>query len=53
MTMPILSENTTTQLSKSESQQLSKLESVITKGMKTFVEVGNALKEIRDSRLYR
>jgi hypothetical protein len=33
--------------------RLIELESVIETGIKTFVEVGNALLEIRDSKLYR
>jgi len=40
-------------LTKPEYAKLQTLEGVITKGMQTFVEVGTALKEIRDSRLYR
>jgi len=36
-----------------ESQRLSELEKVIAKGQKTFVEVGLALAEIRDLRLYK
>jgi len=36
-----------------ESQRLVALESVIKSGLQTFVEVGEALMEIRDSRLYR
>ncbi len=40
-------------LSPSESTRLEKCEAVIKKGLRTFVEVGNALLEIRDSRLYR
>ena len=32
--------------------RLGELEAVIERGLKTFVEVGNALREIRDSRLY-
>ena len=36
-----------------ESKRLIALESVISKGQKTFVEVGEALAEIRDSKLYR
>ncbi len=35
------------------SGRLAALEAIIERGMKTFVEVGNALLEIRDSRLYR
>lgn len=29
------------------------LEQVIERGLQTFVEVGNAIREIRDSRLYK
>lgn len=29
------------------------LEAAIERGLQTFVEVGNAIREIRDSRLYR
>lgn len=36
-----------------EPTRLARLEAVIEKGMRTFVEVGEALQEIRDSRLYR
>jgi hypothetical protein len=36
-----------------DDQRLSELEKVITRGKKTFVEVGLALAEIRDLRLYR
>jgi len=36
-----------------EAKELKTLEKVIERGMSTFVEVGNALKTIRDSRLYR
>jgi len=36
-----------------ESIRFTELESVIDVGLKTFVDVGNALLEIRDSRLYR
>ncbi len=41
------------QLSLSEAHRLEVLESVIDAGLQTFVHVGNALLEIRDSRLYR
>lgn len=41
------------QLSLIEVQRLEVLESVIDAGLQTFVHVGNALLEIRDSRLYR
>lgn len=40
-------------LSPTESTRLQKCEAVIEKGLQTFIEVGNALLEIRDSRLYR
>lgn len=36
-----------------ETERLSALETTIEQGLQTFVEVGNALMEIRDSRLYR
>lgn len=36
-----------------EEERLGELESVIERGLKTFVDVGMALLEIRDSRLYR
>ena len=36
-----------------ETNRLTALESVITNGLQTFVDVGSALLEIRDSRLYR
>lgn len=53
MTGQIIPSNTPTQLSKAEAQQLSKLESVISKGVKTFMQVGFSLQEIRAERLYR
>lgn len=40
-------------LTKSEAADLARLESVVDAGLQTFVEVGLALAEIRDSRLYR
>lgn len=40
-------------LTTGEATQLAELETVIERGLKTFVEVGNALLEIRDKRLYR
>ena len=40
-------------LTTKETEELGRLESVIDQGLKTFVEVGNALTEIRDKRLYR
>ena len=36
-----------------EAQRLDRCETIITRGMKTFIEVGNALSEIRDNQLYR
>ena len=45
--------NTDIQLTQLENDRLDSLEAVIERGKKTFVEVGAALMEIRDSRLYR
>jgi len=50
MTNKFMSENIITM---QESARLVELERTIETGMTTFVEVGNALMEIRDSRLYR
>jgi hypothetical protein len=36
-----------------ETGRLAELEQIVDRGLKTFVEVGQALSEIRDSRLYR
>lgn len=41
------------EFSTTESERLINLETIIEHGLQTFVEVGNALMEIRDSRLYR
>lgn len=41
------------ELTTTEQAQLEKCEAVIQSGMQTFIEVGNALCEIRDSRLYK
>lgn len=41
------------ELSLSEAQQLTSLEAIIETGLQTFVDVGQALMEIRGSRLYR
>ncbi len=41
------------ELSVQESQTLEQCEAVIERGLRTFVDVGNALLEIRDGRLYR
>jgi len=40
-------------LTRSEVQRLAELECVVKSGLAVFVQVGNALLEIRDSRLYR
>lgn len=40
-------------LTELEQRRLAKLEDVIRRGQQTFIEVGNALAEIRDSKLYR
>lgn len=40
-------------LSPSERRRLSALESIIRKGVETFYDVGSALREIRESKLYR
>ena len=40
-------------LTKQDMQRLRVLESTVEKGLTTFVEVGNALYEIRESRMYR
>jgi hypothetical protein len=40
-------------LSSSEAGRLAELETVIERGLQTFIEVGSALMEIRNSRLYR
>lgn len=42
-----------TELTTTEQAQLERCESVIQGGLQTFIEVGNALCEIRDSRLYK
>jgi len=41
------------ELTKLETNRLTELETVVAKGMETFIAVGQALKEIRESRLYR
>lgn len=45
--------NSSKPLSEAESDRLATLESVIERGMGTFVDVGSALLAIRDERLYR
>jgi hypothetical protein len=40
-------------ITKLETDRLDDLKAVIKRGAKTFIEVGNALEEIRDERLYR
>ena len=42
-----------TAITDAETSRLVECEAVIERGLKTFVDVGNALLEIRDSRLYR
>lgn len=42
-----------TELTKTEQSTLAKLEATIERGKKAFVEVGTALAEIRDGKLYR
>lgn len=49
----VLSEVTPHALTRPESARLIELENKIDKGEKTFVEIGLALSEIRDQRLYR
>jgi hypothetical protein len=44
---------TTTDLTTSEQSELEHYEAIIARGFQVFVEVGNALIEIRDRRLYR
>jgi hypothetical protein len=41
------------ELTKPEEARLKRLEGVIQRGMKSFLEVGRALTEVRDQRLYR
>lgn len=41
------------ELTTGEANQLAELETVIERGLQTFIEVGNALWEIREKRLYR
>jgi hypothetical protein len=48
-----VSSDTFPALSHDESSRLSTLEATIERGLTTFVEVGSALSEIRDQRLYR
>ena len=43
----------TSEITLDESKRLIALETVITKGLNSFIDVGEALLEIRDSRLYR
>lgn len=46
-------EQTSLSLTNSEKERLSELEETVERGLETFVEVGRALMEIRDQRLYR
>jgi hypothetical protein len=41
------------QLTLSEGARLAELEQLVERGLQTFIDVGNALQEIRDERLYR
>jgi len=41
------------ELTTTETTRLTELEQVVQRGQQTFIEVGNALAEIRDSKLYR
>ena len=43
----------TNALTTTEIAELSKQEAIIKRGLKTFIDVGNALAVIRDERLYR
>tara|TARA_R110002073_G_scaffold177188_9_gene335141 strand:+ start:4058 stop:4912 length:855 start_codon:yes stop_codon:yes gene_type:complete len=40
-------------ITQGEAERLKKLERIVDKGKRTFIEVGNALKELRDGKLYR
>jgi len=56
MSGPEMTDQTETvvlELTTTEAERLSALEATIDRGMRTFVEVGHALAEIRDARLYR
>ena len=44
---------TVAQLAPVEQKRLAELEDVIERGIETFVEVGRALREVRDAKLYR
>jgi hypothetical protein len=44
---------TENELELAERERLAQLEEVVERGLQTFIEVGQALREIRDSRLYR
>lgn len=48
-----MNETQTTALSTTEHADLARCEAVVARGVLTFIEVGNALMEIRDRRLYR
>ena len=45
--------NTTDAITLAESKRLIELENIVSRGKQTFIEVGTALAEIRDSKLYR
>jgi len=46
-------DNVTAATASGDAQRLAELEAIIESGLQTFVEVGNALLEIRDRRFYR
>ena len=48
-----MTSNILTQLDSKELSRLEGLEHIVERGKQTFIEVGNALAEIRDSKLYR
>jgi hypothetical protein len=50
---PIPRSTTMNELSRTEARDLARCEDVIERGLHTFLEVGTALSEIRDRRLYR
>jgi len=52
-TLDIVSSESSLYLTNSESQRLAECEQRIKAGLQTFIEVGAALQEIRDSKLYR
>lgn len=51
--LAVVPATTSTVLSPGEAGRLAELEGVVERGLRTFIEVGEALREIRDSHLYR